>query len=111
MLQFLHPKKNPEILTALHYKPLYNINRSENGVKNVQTEWQAYCSSILYSYCTPTYSLSGLCQSKKCQNPFKDAKSDIFDLDNIDPTACRYYLIILATLMAMTPTLLTQFLA
>ena len=29
-------KRNHEILAAIHYKPLYNINRSENGVRNIQ---------------------------------------------------------------------------
>ena len=34
----LHEKKNHEILTALQYKPLYNLNHSEKmGVKNIQT--------------------------------------------------------------------------
>ena len=29
-------KRNHEILTALHYIPLYNINRSEKWDKNIQ---------------------------------------------------------------------------
>ena len=29
-------KNNHEILTALQYKPLYNIDSSENGVKSIQ---------------------------------------------------------------------------
>ena len=29
-------KKNHEILTNLHYKPLYNISRSETSGKNIQ---------------------------------------------------------------------------
>ena len=30
-------KKNHEILAALQYKPLYNISRSENGVKKYKS--------------------------------------------------------------------------
>ena len=30
-------KKNLEILTVLHYKPLYNMNSSKNGIENIQT--------------------------------------------------------------------------
>jgi hypothetical protein len=33
VLIFLLQKKNHEILTALHYKPLYNISRSEKWGK------------------------------------------------------------------------------
>ena len=29
-------KKNHEILTALHYKPLYNVSRSEKWGENIQ---------------------------------------------------------------------------
>ena len=31
--KFLQLEKNYEILTALHYKPLYIVNHTENGVK------------------------------------------------------------------------------
>ena len=42
-------KKNRELLTALHFKLLYNINRSENGVKNIQAA--AYiCARTVVTY-------------------------------------------------------------
>ena len=35
-------KNNYEILTALYYKPLYNINHSESKGKNRGLEWRAW---------------------------------------------------------------------
>ena len=86
----------------------------KNGVKNVQTEGYnggrtvvQFCILIVPQHTgCPVF----VVKIKKCQNPFKDAKVT-FSIWTTFPTACRYYLIILATLMAMTPTLLTQFLA
>ena len=40
-------KKDYEIITALHYKPLYHINRSEIWGKNVQTAgYNGACTSF-----------------------------------------------------------------
>jgi hypothetical protein len=36
ILHFDLEKKNSEILAALQYKPLYNIIRSENGLKEIE---------------------------------------------------------------------------
>ena len=47
-------KKNHEILTALHYKPLYNINHSEKwGKKNIQTAGYNGMRTVIQNMNTP----------------------------------------------------------